>query len=252
MQFYISHRHGRIFNPLIFFFVIVLLYWFVTKNIGNYRKYVIFFNFRFTENIFPSKTENHENMIFMFSIFTKMLFFMQCFINKAKNSGKVFCFLDNCIWIDCFKISLLRKEYLWSAVNMLTNSTKISDINNRNIFELYFPPSNEKNWSNCCPADFSRVWDPCACWLPKDVAKRGFLGIYPTTSFAVRNSKIKQLWGSWLFSKCSKFDLDFRNKAKKIEKVFLRNITLLNWLLKILRITKRILVISSQYINKQR
>ena len=45
------------------------------KNIGNYRKYDIFFNFRSTENmIFPSNTENHENMIFTLSVFTKMLF----------------------------------------------------------------------------------------------------------------------------------------------------------------------------------
>ena len=79
MQSYISHRHGRVFNSLIFFLVIILLYWFVTKNTGNYRKYDIFFNFRFTENtIFPSNAENHENVIFMFSVFTKMLFFMQC------------------------------------------------------------------------------------------------------------------------------------------------------------------------------
>ena len=87
MQSYISHRRGRVFNPLIFFFffVIILLYWFVTKNIGNYRKYDIFFNFRFTENmIFPSNAENHENMIFTFSVFTKMLFFMQWFKSSFK------------------------------------------------------------------------------------------------------------------------------------------------------------------------
>ena len=81
MQSYISHRRGRVFNPLIFFFffVIILLYWFVTKNIGNYRKYDIFFNFRFTENmIFPSNAENLKNMTFTFSVFMKMLFFMQC------------------------------------------------------------------------------------------------------------------------------------------------------------------------------
>ena len=48
------------------------------KNVGNYRKYDIFFNFRFMENmIFPSSAENHENMIFTF--------FMQwcdCYMSK--------------------------------------------------------------------------------------------------------------------------------------------------------------------------
>ena len=48
-----------------------------------YEKYDIFFNFRFTENIFPSIAENQENKIFTLSVFTKMLFFMQCFIEKT-------------------------------------------------------------------------------------------------------------------------------------------------------------------------
>ena len=64
------------FNQL--FIIEILPYWFVAKNIGNYRKYDIFFNFRFTGNmIFPSIAENQENTIFTLSVFTKMLFFMQ-------------------------------------------------------------------------------------------------------------------------------------------------------------------------------
>ena len=56
-------------------------YSFVAKNIGNYRKYDIFFNFRFTGNmIFPSIAEKQENMIFTLSVFAKALFFMQCLI----------------------------------------------------------------------------------------------------------------------------------------------------------------------------
>ena len=64
MQSYISHRRGRVFNPLISFF---LFCYYLTlsifmKNIGSYRKYDIFFNFRFTENmIFPTNAENLEN-----------------------------------------------------------------------------------------------------------------------------------------------------------------------------------------------
>ena len=64
------------FNQL--FIIEILPYWFVAKNNGNYRKYDIFFNFRFTGNmIFPSIAENQENTIFTLSVFTKMLFFMQ-------------------------------------------------------------------------------------------------------------------------------------------------------------------------------
>ena len=58
---YLSSRGTVFYHLVIFFFVIILLYWFVTKNKKNYRKYDIFFNFRFTENmIFPSIAENQE------------------------------------------------------------------------------------------------------------------------------------------------------------------------------------------------
>ena len=60
------------------FFIKIFFFLFVMKNIGNYRKYDIFLNFRFTENmIFPSIGENPENLIFTLIVFSKMLFFMQ-------------------------------------------------------------------------------------------------------------------------------------------------------------------------------
>ena len=46
---------------------------------GNYRRYHVFFDFRFTENmILQSIAENPENLMFTLSVFTKMLFSMQC------------------------------------------------------------------------------------------------------------------------------------------------------------------------------
>ena len=39
---------------------------------------------------------------------------------KRKIDKKAFCFGDNSIWIGCVKLSLLRREYLSSAVNVLT------------------------------------------------------------------------------------------------------------------------------------
>ena len=81
MQSYISHPRGRVFYHLINFFIKILLFWFVIKNIGNYRKYDFFFDFRITENtISPSIEKNPENMIFTLSMFTKMLFFMHILI----------------------------------------------------------------------------------------------------------------------------------------------------------------------------
>ena len=42
-----------------------------------------------------------------------------------KTLEKAFCFLDNYIWIGFVNFSLLRRESLWPAVNVFTNSLKI-------------------------------------------------------------------------------------------------------------------------------
>ena len=55
------------------------------------------------------------------------------FKNAAKNSEKVFYFIDNCIWIGIVKFSLLRKGYLSSASNVLTTSPYIWHVNNRDF-----------------------------------------------------------------------------------------------------------------------
>ena len=64
----------------------------------------------------------------------------------AKNAEKWLYLLDNCIWIGCRKFSLLRRKYLSSVVNVLTNSPKISHITNRDIFQLNFNHCDQKIW----------------------------------------------------------------------------------------------------------
>ena len=59
-----------------------------------------------------------------------------------KNSEKINYFWDNCIWIGCVKLSLFRREYLSSAVSVLTKIRKILLITNRNFF-----------WVNCLHID---------------------------------------------------------------------------------------------------
>ena len=44
--------------------------------------------------------------------------------NAQKNSEKIFCFWDKCIWIVCIQLSLLILEYLSSAVNVLRKRLK--------------------------------------------------------------------------------------------------------------------------------
>ena len=56
----------------------------------------------------------------------------------AKNGEKIFGFLNNCIWVDCGILSLLRKEYLSLAVRALANSCKIPARTKRDVFELNF------------------------------------------------------------------------------------------------------------------
>ena len=53
-----------------------------------------------------------------------------------KNLEYIFLFLDNCMGKYCFKFSLLRREYLPSAGNRLTNSPKILQITQRDFGNL--------------------------------------------------------------------------------------------------------------------
>ena len=61
----------------------------------------------------------------------RFIFFWKCskfntnFKNAKTNWEKVCCFWDKCIWVGCVKLSLLRKEHMSLAVNLLTNCLKI-------------------------------------------------------------------------------------------------------------------------------
>ena len=80
--------------------------------------------------------------ILLSSIFTILYKFQKC----RKKGGKVFPFRDNGISIDCVKLSLLRREYLWPAVTVLKNSRKILPIAKRDFFELYCFHSDQYIW----------------------------------------------------------------------------------------------------------
>ena len=53
-----------------------------------------------------------------------------------KNAEKVFCFKDNGVWTCCVKVCILRLEYVYSAVNVLTNSPNILDLTKADFFQL--------------------------------------------------------------------------------------------------------------------
>ena len=73
----------------------------------------------------------------------------------------------------------------------------------------------QKMWSR-----FQYCSDPSTMLLLKGPLKRDFLEIYVTTFLESVISEIQNLWGSTLFSKCSKFDLDFKNAEKNSDKGF--------------------------------
>ena len=76
-----------------------------------------------------------KNTSAMRVIFTS--FKIKCkFPQRKKKRRKSFRLWDNCISICCYKLSLLRREYLSSAVNVLTNSPKILHITMRDFFQL--------------------------------------------------------------------------------------------------------------------
>ena len=53
-----------------------------------------------------------------------------------KNPEKVFCFKDNGVWTCCDKVSILWPKYVYSAVNVLTNSPNILDLTKADFFQL--------------------------------------------------------------------------------------------------------------------
>ena len=53
-----------------------------------------------------------------------------------------FGFCDKCICIVCIEVSLLRREYLLSAVNVSTNSLKIFRLTMRDFLQLNYVHSD--------------------------------------------------------------------------------------------------------------
>ena len=63
-----------------------------------------------------------------------------------KNEEKVFRFSDNSVWSCSRKFSILRQEYLSSAVSVLANSLKIYDQSKVVFFKLNLPEIHGKKW----------------------------------------------------------------------------------------------------------
>ena len=79
-----------------------------------------------------------------------LIFFSKCskfnahFRNAIKNAENVFFFLDNGASSCCVKLSMFRREYLSSVVNMSINSVNISDQTKEDFVLLNLPGIHEE------------------------------------------------------------------------------------------------------------
>ena len=180
------------------------------------------------------------------------MFKISCKFQKwNKKFRKMFCFLDNCIWIESRKFPQLWQGYMSLAVYVVTNTPNIANITKRDIFQISFPQCDEKLWSKCFHADFTDVCNPLTSWLLKGVLKRSFLDICLTMSVPLLNSSNKLLATIIFFFKMSKNWCKFQICIEKMRKrfSFFRQLHS-NWERQILTIPKRILPIGSQCVIK--
>ena len=113
---------------------------------------------------------------------------------QQKIEKKNFCYLDNCIWIGCVNLSLLRRENLWRAVNMFTNSAKILHIPKGDFLQLNCLHIYQSICQRCCGSGFNSVLARLPCCFSKGLQKQDFLDIYLSTVFGVHN--IQTTWAN--------------------------------------------------------
>ena len=168
----------------------------------------------------------------------------------TKNWENAFSFLDNCTVIGSCKLAQFPRLYLSSAVNVLTNTPKISHITKGDVFHIRFSQSVERIWWKCSHRDFASVWDPLICWPWKRFLKRSYLESVLTKSFTVCNFGNTRGMTIIFSFEMFKIGCRFEKWNKKFRKInlFWRKL-LLNWEQQILTIRNRILVIRSQCVN---
>ena len=107
--------------------------------------------------------------------------------NAEKNSENVFYFWEYSIWIRCVKLSVLRREYLSPAVNVLTKSLNILHGTKIEFFQLISFHSDQYIWQRCRRAYWNSVWAHLPCCLGKGPLKPDFSDISLISYFGVPN-----------------------------------------------------------------
>ena len=171
--------------------------------------------------MFSESVTSKKQNLWGSSFHSKCLKYNLSFKDAAKYCEKKKIFWDNCIWIDILKLSPLRTGCFSSVANVLTQAVPRFGMSIRETFSntLSFPVTDEHDQS--CDADFNSAWARLPYCSLKHLLKRDFLEIYLTKFSESVTSKIVNLWGSYFYSKCLKFSLDFKNATKKPRKIFL-------------------------------
>ena len=137
---------------------------------------------------------------------------------QKKKWDNLFRFWDHCIWKYCYTLSLLRGEYLLSAVNRLTNSPKILHISQRDFLNLDFLQRDQWIW--WCRTDFNNVSTCLPCYFCKSLLKWDFLDIDLTTFLAVHKFKNASAIRLIFFLKMFKIESTFRKSKKNWDIIF--------------------------------
>ena len=154
----------------------------------------------------------------------RVIFFLECSKfninskNEEKNSEKKFCFWDQSIWIVFINLSLLLREYLSSAVNVLRKGLKNFDESKRDFSNsILFTVITQAGKSALIKIEsvFRTVYQD-AC---REVFWNGSVEtfLWAPLSWSVI-SRIHKLWGSSFFENVRNLMQIWKTKKKIEEK----------------------------------
>ena len=132
----------------------------------------------------------------------------------------IFRLLDNCIWKCCYKLCLLRREYLLSAPNGLKISPKIFHISQRKFLNFNCIHWDRLTWWSCCCSALKSVSVRLPSYFSKGPLKRDFLDTPLTTFFGDRKFKNPSAMRIIFFLKMFKIESKYRKGKKNSENVF--------------------------------
>ena len=92
------------------------------------------------------------------------------FTKCKKNSENSSRFRNNCIWKSCYEMSLLRREYLFSVVNSLTNGPKVLRIS---LFQPELPSQGSINTLKVLSFSIEQSFGPLTMSLAEGSSEMG-------------------------------------------------------------------------------